>query len=87
MDPPPPPTFNPFDFIIIDPSRASALDDPDIDPSMFHLLQVIVDKGATFDFDHLLAGPRALVEAIAISACKKGQRVWLPNESPFGDSN
>lgn len=77
MDPPNPPVFNPHDFLIIDPHHATALADPDIDPSTFHLLEVIEDKGSTFDFDHLIGGPCALVEAIAISACRKGQRIWF----------
>lgn len=82
----PPPTLNPDDFVIFSPRRAAELNDPTMPPNRFYLLSVLEDKGDNFDFDVLVDGPCALVEAIAISACKKGQRIWFPNE-PFGDSN
>ena len=81
----PPPTLNPDDFVIFSPRRAAELKDPTMPPNRFYLLSVLEDKGDNFDFDVLVDGPCALVEAIAISACKKGQRIWFPNE-PFGDS-
>lgn len=81
----PPPTLNPNDFVIFSPRRAAELNDPTMPPNRFYLLSVLEDKGDNFDFDILIDGPCALVEAIAISACKKGQRIWFPNE-PFGDS-
>ena len=81
------PVLHPKDFVIFTPSKAAELNDPDLPPNQFHLVSVLEDKGDSFDFEPLLSGCRALCEAIAISAAKKGQRVWLPNESPFGDSN
>lgn len=81
----PPPTLNPQDFVIFSPVRAAELNDPTMPGDRFYLLSVIRDKPDSFDFDILLDGPCALVEAIAISACKKGQRIWFPHE-PFGDS-
>lgn len=79
------PTFKPTDFVIFSPSRAGQLRDPDMPPNAFYLVSVLEDKGDNFDFEILLSGSCALCEAIAISAAKKGQRVWLPNQSPFGD--
>lgn len=81
----PQPTFKPDDFVIFSPSRAASLNDASMPGDRFYLLSVVEDKNDTFDFDVLLDGPCALVEAIALSACKKGQRIWFPNE-PFGDS-
>ena len=81
----PPPTLNPNDFVIFSPRRVAELNDPSMPPNRFYLLSVLEDKGDNFDFDVLIDGPCALVEAIAISACKKGQRIWFPNE-PFRDS-
>jgi hypothetical protein len=81
------PTFKPSDFVIFSPIKAGMLNLDDMPPNQFYLVSVLEDKGDNFDFEVLLSGHRALCEAIAISACKKGQRVWLPNESPFGDSN
>lgn len=78
-----PPHLNINDFIIVSPSKAAQFNDIDLSPDRFHLISVLADKGETFDYEILLDGPCALVEAIAISACKKGQRVWFPNE-PFG---
>jgi len=82
---PNPPPFNPSDFVIFTPHKAKILNDPEMPATQFYLVSVIEDKGDNFDFEILLGGPCALVEAIAISACKKGQRIWFTNE-PFGDS-
>ena len=80
----PEPHLNPDDFVIFSPRRVAELNDPTMPPNRFYLLSVLEDKGDNFDFDILIEGPCALVEAIAISACKKGQRIWFPTE-PFGD--
>lgn len=77
--------FHPNDFVIFTPQRAASLGDPDMPPNNFYLVSVIEDKGDNFDFEILLAGPCALVEAVAISGCFKGQRIWFPNK-PFGDT-
>lgn len=77
--------FFPNDFVIFTPSRAASLNDPDMPPDNFYLVSVVEDKGDNFDFEILLAGPCALVEAVAISGCFKGQRIWFSNK-PFGDS-
>jgi hypothetical protein len=76
------PKFKPSDFVIFSPSRAAQLNDEDMPPDAFYLVEVIEDKQSTFDFEILLSGPRALCEAIAISAAKKGQRVWFPSDDP-----
>ncbi len=78
------PNLNPDDFLIIDPMRAARLGDPEMPPDRFYLVSILEDKGNDFDFEVLLDGPCALVEAIAISARREGQRIWFPNE-PFGD--
>lgn len=80
------PTFNPSDFVIFSPHKARILNDPDMPPNRFYLVSVLEDKGDNFDFEILDSGACALVEAIAISACKKGQRIWFPHE-PFGDKD
>lgn len=77
------PSLRTNDFIILSPSKAAQFNDIDLTPDRFHLISVLADHGDNFDYEILLDGPCALVEAIAISACKKGQRVWFPNE-PFG---
>jgi len=79
------PHFNNSDFVIFTPDRAGLLNDPDMPPTSFYLVSVLEDKGDNFDFEILLSGPCALCEAIAISACKKGQQIWFPNK-PFGDT-
>jgi hypothetical protein len=80
------PNLNPNDFLIIDPLRVAQLGDPEMPPNCFYLVSILEDKGDNFDFEVLLSGPCALVEAIAISARREGQRIWFPNE-PFGDTN
>jgi hypothetical protein len=81
----PHPDFKPNDFVIFSPVKAALLGDPDMPPDNFYLVSVLEDKGDNFDFEILLGGPCALVEAIAISGCFKGQRIWFPNE-PLGDT-
>ena len=71
--------------MIFDPIRAESLNDPDMTPDRFYLVSVIRDHTSTFDFEILDSGARAYCEALAISAAKKGQRVWFPTE-PF-DTN
>ena len=85
---PNPVTFLPSDFVILTPNTALALGDPDIPPNKFYLAFIISnpDNTDTLSFEILLAGPCALVEAIAISAARKGQRIWFPHE-PFGPSD
>jgi len=80
------PKFNPQDFVIFSPERAAALGDPEMPPTTFYLVSVTADKGSTFDFEIIDSGPCALLEALAISACFKGQRVWHPS-NPSKDSN
>lgn len=80
------PILQPNDFVIFSPDRVTLLNDPSVPPDRFYLLSVIRDHPSTFDYEILESGPCALVEAIAISACKKGQRVWFPTE-PFGHHN
>lgn len=76
------PIFNPKDFVIFSPQRVEALNNPDLPPIAFYLVEVTEDKVDTFDFEVLTVGARAFCEAIAISAAKKGQRVWFPNDDP-----
>lgn len=80
----PEPHLNPNDFVIFSPSKTALLQDPEMPATAFYLVSVLEDKGDNFDFEILDFGPCALVEALAISACKKGQRIWFPTE-PFGD--
>ena len=79
------PHFKPNDFVIFSPQKAMFVNDKDMPPDKFYLVWVLEDKGDNFDFEILDSGACAFVEAIAISACKKGQRIWFPHE-PFGDS-
>ena len=76
-----PPNFNPNDYVIINPTQAAQFNEPSMTGDRFHLLRVLLDKGETFDYDHLLDGPCALVEAIAISAKRDGERIWFPNQT------
>ena len=66
------------DFIILSPHKAGQFNDIDLTPDRFHLISVLADYGDNFDYEILLDGSCALVEAIAISACKKGQQIWFP---------
>jgi hypothetical protein len=80
------PHFQTSDFVIFDPIKAGMLQDADMPPTKFYLVWVLEDKGDNFDFEILDSGALAFCEALAISACKKGQRIWFPSQ-PFGDSN
>jgi hypothetical protein len=80
-----PPPFNPDDFVIFTPYKAAMMNDPEMPPTQFYLVSVLEDKGDNFDFEILESGACALVEALAISACKKGQRIWFTSQ-PFGDT-
>lgn len=79
-----PPRIN--DFLIFDPWKALELDDPDLPADRFHLVSLTSIDLANDDFSYeiLDSGACAFVEALAISACKNGQRVWFPGQ-PFGD--
>jgi hypothetical protein len=78
--------FNKSDFVILAPSQIKNMGIEAMIPDRFYLVEVIEDLGPSFKFDVLEEGPCAFVEALAISGCKKGQRVFLPpNHNPFGD--
>ena len=80
------PKLNINDFVILSPRRVRLLSDADMPPDRFYLVSVLEDKGDNFDFEILDSGPCALVEALAISGCMKGQQVWFPGD-PFGDND
>jgi hypothetical protein len=73
------------DLIIFNPWQTLLLDHPDVDVAQFYLTLVTSTTNNHFTFEVLDSGACALVEALAISGCTKGQRVWFA-KSPFGDS-
>jgi hypothetical protein len=79
------PQLNLNDFVILTPRKVRILGNGDMPPDRFYLVSVLEDRGDSFDFEILDSGPCALVEALAISACKKGQQIWFPLD-PFGDN-
>ena len=70
------PTFTPDDLVIMGPTEASGLNDPDMPGDRFYLLRVTADKGASFDFDLVESGPCALIEAWALLALKPNRKIW-----------
>jgi hypothetical protein len=83
---PPPPSFNRDDFVIFTPAKVAMLEYPDMPPNAFYLVSVLEDKADNFDFEILDSGALAMCEALAISACRRGQRIWFSNTNP-GDSD
>lgn len=80
-----PPKAN--DFVIFDPWQSTLLDHPDIEYAQYYLGIITSNpENDIFSFEILDYGSCALVEALAISACRNGQRIWTPYRS-FGDSN
>lgn len=79
------PQLNINDFVILSPRRVKLQKDFDMPPDRFYLVSVLEDKGDNFDFEILDSGPCALVEALAISGCMRGQQVWFPQDPP-GDN-
>lgn len=70
------PTFTPDDLVIMGPTEARGLNDPEMPGDRFYLLRVTADKGASFDFDLVESGPCALVEAWALLALKPNRKIW-----------
>lgn len=76
----------PNDLVIIDPWQSLQVKHPDAQLAQFYLTLVVSRTNDNrFTFEILDGGSCALVEALAISGCAKGQRIWFPN-APFGDS-
>jgi len=70
------PTYNVDDLAILTPHAAARLADPDLAPGRFHLVRVVADRGATFDYEHVESGPLALIEALSILLAGETRRVW-----------
>jgi len=87
MNQPTPPAFNIGDYVVLTPEKADTLHG--LEPGMFHLVRVLCDHPHSFEYEPLIGGPCALVEAIAISAAftNRGEKVWLPFTTPFGKNN